>query len=209
MIKEFNSQNDYNRFIYSITKNNSIGFGGEGECFLGKDNLAYKVINSDSLLNYDVDSIITKDKYNLSHFAFPIDLYTDSNHEKLYGYSSEYFRNDKFKEVEEEDIDFYLECLISSYYKMLDEVKILSKDKIFLFDIINNIIYCNYEIVAIDTLCYFKKKESTYKANKDMLLNAIENEFYFYFDLDKTFQDEKSIEQIARNVKKYVKKIKY
>ena len=109
MIKEFKKINEFKDFIFYKTMNDDIGFGGEGECFLGNDNLVYKVIHTELTDAYNIDNIITTSDYDLEHFLFPIDVYTDLDHKLLYGYSTKFFDNDLFNMLFSYSVDYNLE----------------------------------------------------------------------------------------------------
>ena len=65
---------------------------------------------------------------------------------------------------------------------MLKDVDTLSKDHILLFDLPNNLIFNNHELVAIDTVPYTKEISNTLNQNKKQMLNAIRLAFYFLLD---------------------------
>lgn len=209
MYKVFNNQEEFDYFIKD-KKYNEIGFGGEGECFLGKDNIVYKIINKELQTYYNVDELITTSDYNLKCFSLPIDIYTNYNHKILYGYTNKYFKNDIFQQFQfGEQLYCNLDNLLKSYYKVIDEIEMLSNDKIYLYDIINNVLFNNNKIMVIDTIGYEKQKSNTYDKNVLLFLQSIENVFYFSYHYNPVFMNEKSIEEIIGNVKKLSNKKKY
>lgn len=207
MIKEFETEKDFKKF-FNQKKQIKIGFGSEGVCYLGKDDLIYKRIESYLCSGKrDIDKIITEDDYDLEHFAFPIDIYTNPNHEKLYGYNTKLFREDILQSL---GLIYRInpEKMIKAFYDLLEDVRVVSNDKWFLFDSINNLLYNNKSFMLIDTLDYYKMDKNTLDENIAILLKAIEIPIYMHTKNDK-FCDESSIEEIASNVKKYVKEKKY
>lgn len=207
MIKEFESHKDFLKFIKSKVYR-KVGFGSEGSCYWGKDGLAYKVIEY-FLYKRNVNEIITSDKYkDLNYFALPIDIYTNPDHSIIYGYNSNFLHDDILQHSEDffEEVD--LDKLVKCYYMLLSDIRTISNDNIFLFELINNLLFNNIKFMLIDTLDYYKEDYNTYDDNVNMILRAIELPLYVETN-DQAFNDEKSIEEIAENVKKYVKKRKY
>ena len=200
MIKKFDSAKDYEKYVKQITNDCFLNTGSEGSCYK-KNDLVYKVLDEDYRDYYDINSIITQNDYDLKHFAFPIDIFTNNKLTEIYGYTTKYIPNNLFGRFNAID-SLNIDNLVNNYYSMLEEVKILSKDRVFLFDIIFNLIYNNRELVAIDTLAYTKQKSNPFKENKSLLLRAVEEEMYFLSNENKIFYNQKSIEEIANNVKK-------
>ena len=173
-----------------------------------RDDLIYKRIESYLCSGKrDIDKIITEDDYDLEHFAFPIDIYTNPNHRKLYGYNTKLFREDILQPL---GLIYRInpEKMVKAFYDLLEDVRVVSNDKWFLFDSINNLLYNNKSFMLIDTLDYYKMDKNTLDENIAILLKAIEIPIYMHTKNDK-FCDESSIEEIASNVKKYVKEKKY
>ena len=205
MIMEFKDQKEFKKFFKSKVYY-EIGFGSEGSCYYGKDGLAYKEIeNNYTGISRDIDSIITSEDYNLNFIALPIDIYTDSNHDEIYGYNSRLLRDDILQNTEDFFENICIDKLIDCYYRFIMDVKKFSNDNIYMFELINNLLFNNRQFLAIDTLDYYKKDHNTYDENIDIVLSAIEHPLYFA-TRDKAFSNSKSIEEIANNVKKYVKK---
>ena len=202
MIKEFSNNKEFNKYIIDTTKYRKIGFGPEGTCYLGNDGLVYKCLNGFMGNDYKINDIITTNDYNLKHFAFPIDIFTDLSHSTIYGYNSKCLFNDYFNNYEAflEEVD--LDKLVSEYYDMLEDIKILSNDNIYLYDLINNLLFNNETLLAIDTLGYYKEDYNTLEENNDNLLRAILMPFHVYYRLDVNFNEIKSIDEIVKTLKK-------
>ena len=206
MIKEFESQKDYQKFVLKKTKRRKVGWGAEGTCYLGDDNLVYKII--DIYKMYTPKGIITNDDYNLSHFAFPIDVFTNLEHNVVFGYNAKFLNNDMFRDCGDDLEDINLDVLVENYYDMLEEVKILSNDNILMYDLLRNLLFNNKFLLAIDTLYYHTIDENTFELNNDILLTSITVPLNIYFGLRVNVQDVKSIEDLANKVKKRVKEKK-
>lgn len=206
MIKEFKDRKEYKKYLKGITKERTIGNGSEGKCFLGSDYLVYKLYDKE--IHYCPEDVITSNDYNFKHFAFPIDLYTDPNHEYLYGYNCKFLYQDILNDYGDiEDIN--VDNLVKNYYSMLHEVKILSKDNIIMYDLIFNLLYNNRFLFAIDTLLYHQVEYDPFMSNNDILLDAITNPLNLYYGLRVNVNDMNTIDDIANAVKKRVKEKKY
>ena len=206
MIKEFDSKRDYEKYVMSKTKHRKVGFGTEGNCYLGDDYLVYKII--DTLNDYIPDNIITSDDYNFKHIAFPIDIFTNSNHDMVYGYNTVFLNNNMFYDYGDDLEDIDLDKLIDNYNDMLKEVSVLSNDNILMFDLINNLLFNNELLLAIDTLYYRTVDFNTFEENKDLLLKSITIPLNVYFGLRADINKVESIEYLADKVKKRVKQRK-
>ena len=200
MIKEFDNKRDYKKFVMDKTKHRKVGWGTEGNCYLGNDYLVYKVI--DTLNDYIPDNIITSDDYNFKHIAFPIDIFTNSNHDMVYGYNTVFLNNNMFYDFGDDLEDIDIDKLVENYYDMMEEVKLLSNDKILMYDMINNLLFNNELLLAIDTLYYRTVDSDTFEDNKDLLLKSITIPLNVYFGLRAKLDEVNSIEYIAEKVKK-------
>lgn len=211
MIKEFKDNKEFLSYYKSIPKVNHLGDGSVGTCYLGKDGLAYKYNNFCMYEKgcYNIDNIITNDQYNLDSFAFPMDIYTDENHDILYGYNSKAITNDFFfsedgflnPRIYNTNFDKLIEC----YYNMLKDVEVISKDNIFMYDLINNLLFNNQQLLAIDTINYEKRDDNTFDSNKVLLLDAILSAYDFVAPRE-IINNNPSIEKVVKYCKKKVKR---
>lgn len=186
-IKEFKSKSSFEYYINKKITKNSLGSGTEGDCYIGKNNLAYKIIKDDNLIltQYDPDKIITEKDLKLDSFYFPIELFIVNN--KVVGYTSRLVKKDLFlnnyinnsfrfrvddnyitysKEAQHEmiekalfEIDF--EKLKSAYAKIYNDTIILTNNNIKIIDLLNNLLFDGTNLIAIDTLNYMKSQNSS------------------------------------------------
>lgn len=195
MIKNFKSNKELTTFIIGkkITLLNRVT---EGICFLGEDNKVYKMLGKDIIKNdnYKVEDVITEDNIKLKSFAFPQELFVLD--EKLVGYSSEYIPNDKFGTINLNiasvaKMDF--EKFSNAYKIMQEDVDILSRNNILMFDLPFNIIYDGNRFVGIDTCGYKKVDYDPTDKNNESFNYAIEGIFRLCYndfeDPDLTFND--------------------
>ena len=110
----------------------------------------------------DISQIITTSDYDLPSFAFPIDLYLVQN--LLMGTKSRYISGNVFKDWKNNKsidiirkIDF--DAFIKAYYKMLEDINVLSTDGVEINDLAGNLIYDGKSLVGVDT-CFYDKNTS-------------------------------------------------
>ena len=77
-----------------------------------------------------------------------------------------------------------------------------------MYDMINNLLFNNELLLAIDTLYYRTVDSDTFEDNKDLLLKSITIPLNVYFGLRAKLDEVNSIEYIADKVKKRVKQRK-
>lgn len=216
MIKNFKSNKELTTFIIGkkITLLNRVT---EGICFLGEDNKVYKMLGKDIIKNdnYKVEDVITEDNIKLKSFAFPQELFVLD--EKLVGYSSEYIPNDKFGTINLNiasvaKMDF--EKFSNAYKIMQEDVDILSRNNILMFDLPFNIIYDGNRFVGIDTCGYKKVDYDPTDKNNESFNYAIEGIFRLCYndfeDPDLTFNDsdidsylERVVDKLPNSAKLY------
>lgn len=216
MIKNFKSNKELTTFIIGkkITLLNRVT---EGICFLGEDNKVYKMLGKDIIKNdnYKVEEVITEDDIKLKSFAFPQELFVLD--EKLVGYSSEYIPNDKFGTINLNiasvaKMDF--EKFSNAYKIMQEDVDILSRNNILMFDLPFNIIYDGNRFVGIDTCGYKKVDYDPTDKNNESFNYAIEGIFRLCYndfeDPDLTFNDsdidsylERVVDKLPNSAKLY------
>lgn len=216
MIKNFKSNKELTTFIIGkkITLLNRVT---EGICFLGEDNKVYKMLGKDIIKNdnYKVEEVITEDDIKLKSFAFPQELFVLD--EKLVGYSSENIPNDKFGTINLNiasiaKMDF--EKFSNAYKVMQEDVDILSRNNILMFDLPFNIIYDGNRFVGIDTCGYKKVDYDPTDKNNESFNYAIEGIFRLCYndfeDSDLTFNDsdidsylERVVDKLPNSAKLY------
>ena len=206
MIKDFESTNELKTFLSGkVVK--YIDGRTEGKCYLGKDNLIYKTLGIDGLRKsqYDVDKIITRDKFNNNSFAFPIDLYLINK--ELTAYSMNYVGKDLFSSYNTSSpmliakLDF--KKFTKAYKVMLNDIIKLSKEKIELVDLPLNIIYDGDKLTGIDTLDYHKVDYDPIDKNLESYYTAIEDIFRLCYN---EYMDS-NLDFDGKNINDYLKKV--
>ncbi len=150
----FKNSNEVDLFIKKH-KNNYIGSGAEGECYLDiRTNLVYKIFNS---YFYKEDSCISPlDVLKFSNitnntFIWPIDYISLDNN--VIGYITIY--KDAISLYKINPLKINLNNFTTTISKVYEDVKILSNNNIALNDIRYNMLYSNNNIYIIDTLNYY------------------------------------------------------
>ena len=198
----FKNRRSYDKYLskYLI---GPIGSGAQGTAYLTMDEgIIYKKLDLtyDALYSFkdysEARHIITVDDFDLDCFAFPIDLYSISNSQYL-GYTSKYFKGDKLKNNNESD------------YRFMEDVNVLSKYDIFLYDLVQNLLYNEEQFMAIDTTNYgleessyrlLKTKGDYFMANKILVEEAIGEEISTYTG-DSAYDKCKDIDEIISCIK--------
>ena len=153
-----------------------LGTGCEGITYLSKkDNKAYKIL-TDFEYEDKVDDIITSSDIDLKYILLPEKLYVYDNH--LIAYKTKYIKKN-FLDIDNKDNNIYnidFDKFITAYKNLLEEIKILSKNKIEIYDVTPNLMFDGTDLYLIDTCSYKKTNEKIYKIynwNKERLDSAI------------------------------------
>ena len=209
----FKDRKSYERYLSKYLKD-PIVRGAQGTAYLTTDEgIIYKKLDLtyDAMYSFKCYSearhIITVDDFDLDCFAFPIDLYSISNSQYL-GYTSKYFKGDKLKNNNESDyIDF--SNLRDAYYRFMEDVNVLSKYDIFLYDLVQNLLYNEEQFMAIDTTNYglkeddyrlLKNHDDYFMANRILVEDAIGEEISTYTG-DSAYDKCKDIDEIISCIK--------
>lgn len=171
---------------------NEIGRGSEGICYEYKG-FAYKVIfnkniieQTSGILDYmeDPSQILTVTDIDLPSFSFPEKVYAIKNW--LLGYKSKLIKNNLFNgenfNSPEDLVNINFNNLANAYKIMLQDVDLLSEDKIKIFDLTFNLVFDGKALTGIDTCGYKRVKDNIKRANRDSLAIAIEDLFYMVSD---------------------------
>ena len=193
-----------------------IGSGSEGICYSYKED-AYKIIfdmdvinEISTILDYmkNPSQILTIDDVNLPSFVFTKEIYATKNW--LLGYKTKLVRNNLFNNkifnsVEDlEKIDF--NSLAKAYKLMLEDVDLLSEEKIKIFDLPFNLTFDGKKLTGIDTCGYKRVKEDVKKCNRESLEYAIEDLFYVVSDYKiKNFIQDGDIDSYLETVDKQLR----
>ncbi len=164
-----------------------IGSGSEGTCYEYKG-FAYKVLFDKNIiscmsgiLDYmeDPNLILTVDDINLPSFAFPEQVYTIKDW--LLGYKSRLIKNNLFNgeifNLPEDLMSINFNNLAKAYKIMLQDVDLLSEEKIKIFDLTFNLAFDGKKLTGIDTCGYKRVKDDIKSANRESLSASIEELF--------------------------------
>lgn len=184
-IRSFNCEDDLFRFfrknVVSI-----LGTGGEGACYRGYDNQAYKLFNpriSTFYCEYDPKNIVTKDDFDMESFAFPTELYVINN--ELRGYKSELIEGNLFSAENISNLasirHINFDNLSKAYYNMAKDVIELSSNKVLIEDMPFNVIFDGERLTAIDTCDYRKVDYVPLEENIASLNCSLEMLFSVWF----------------------------
>ena len=153
-----------------------LGTGCEGITYLSKkDNKAYKIL-TDFEYEDKIEDIITSFDINLKYILLPEKLYVYDN--ILIAYKTKYIKKN-FLDIDNKDNNIYnidFDKFITAYKNLLEEIKILSKNKIEIYDVTPNLMFDGTDLYLIDTCSYKKTNEKIYKIynwNKERLDSAI------------------------------------
>ena len=212
----FKDRKSYERYLSKYLKD-PIGRGGQGTAYLTKDEgIIYKKLDLvfDAMYSFksysEARHIITVKDYDLDCVALPINLYSISNLQYL-GYTANYFKNDKLKNKNDQSgyIDFF--NIRDAYYRLMENVGVLSKDEILLCDLVQNLLYDEEQFMAIDTTDYgnqlkgdgillWQTGDDYFMANRIKVLNAIGEEISTYTG-DSDYEKCESIDEIISCIK--------
>lgn len=190
-----------------------LGDGAEGIAYLSlNDNFVYKVL-TDFEYEDKIEDIITCSDISLKYFILPEELYVYDNH--LIAYKTRFINKNFFDKRRYNLSDFDFDKLIKAYYNILEDVKVLSNNKIIICDLTFNLIFDGENIYAIDTCGYRKvneKASEVYRKNKMYLDDAIKDLLSLYMrrDLSKDKYNElvliQDVEQQLMEIKESVKR---
>ena len=199
-IINFYDREDFDNFI-NFQKIKTIGSGDEGIAYLVNNDLVIKKIINQHY-DYDINAIITNDDFDLKSFAFPIELYAIDN--KLVGYSSKYVPS----VINEDDIltiDF--DIFMKAYIQIKKDMQILNENKIIVKDLLENIVYNNKDLVAIDT-CSYEKGNGIFYDSIAYLDLAIKYLLDNLFNMEEIY-NEPTLEKTIIKAKKLQKELFY
>lgn len=167
-----------------------VNSGSEGTCYEGRDKKIYKYLDFDTSAPYIIEEIITEEDIQLESFAFPEELYVVDD--TLRGYRTkkvarDYFGDNIFDIENITEIDFA--AVAKAYRRMLEDVRLLSEEKILIFDLPFNLMFDGENLVGIDTCGYKRVNYDPLNRNIKSLNHAIEGLFKLWItspeELDK------------------------
>ncbi len=197
-------------------KGKYLGAGVEGTCYLSKDEFgsleAVKILDKMSDFYHCADNVIMDSTFSLKSFAFPKKVYSQNG--EVVSYTARYYND--FLKPNSDGIPFIIntELLKNAISRFIDDLKILSFYGIYLNDLGFNLVFDNYNLVAIDTLNYTYKDHDTFEENIEVLKAALKNIFRYsceaLLDTDINFDEEINRLVEIKNetyIKKYTKTI--
>ena len=188
-----------------------LGEGAEGECYLFKNNFGenetLKIIDKD--VRYGINNVILDSTINLKSFAFPKKVYMNDG--KVVAYTARYF-TDYLKSNNNVPFIINADLFCNSISRFIDDLRILSAVGIYIYDLDYNLLFDNFNLVAIDTLNYEVRDYDTFDDNIKILKKALKETFRYKtevildknVDFDQTVSDLLSIKD-GSYVKKYLK----
>lgn len=193
-IKEFKSRDE----LINYFKKNAIKFiheGAEGKIYLTKDGEVIKympgVFEPKPIDQYP--DIIMHGDIELESFIFPKELFVLNG--IIVGYREDYFKGNVMDNLDKVDID----SLVKARKRFIEDAKVMADNKYYLFELLNNLVFDNKRLVAIDTLDYKKDNNVTLKDNISSLDYALLNKLGFkYPDIDVKKPFEEEIEKVYK-----------
>lgn len=202
--KYFVDIHEYREYLTKL-KLTSIGRGSEGVAFLTSDGKVLKTFNGvfkPKISEEEKNEIIMAQDFNVSSYLFPEQLLILNG--LIIGYISKYFPGNIIKfsapyngRIDEIDVD----NLLKAYHKMVKDTKIISKDKVMIYDLAFNLLFNNQDLAAIDTFNYFRDNIPTLDENLEVLDCALLHELHFH-DIRFEPDYDKSVEYNLRRIKK-------
>ena len=181
-IRKFKCDWEVKLFIQSRVLK-ELGSGSEGSCYDGRDGKVYKFLDFDTSAPYIIDEIITEEEVKSESFAFPEELYVVD--ETLRGYRTRKVKRDLFGEDNIFDlskiVDIDFAAVANAYRKMLEDIKLLSEEKVLIFDLPFNIMFDGESYTGIDTCGYKRVGYNPLEENTKSLNSAMENLFKIWF----------------------------
>ena len=146
-----------------------IGNGSEGTAYLLNDSRVLKVIENDFIPKMYSKDIIMHDDFDMESFLFPYRIYFYDR--QVVGYVTEYFKGNIFDGVSNKEIN--LDSLAEAREKMIDEIRTLTKENYFLYELPRNLLFDGKRLAAVETLDFYVKPGVTLDENIDVLDSSI------------------------------------
>lgn len=151
-----------------------LGEGAEGTCVLATDGYAYKIYDGICDHEYDIDSIIMADEYDLKSFAFPNKLFIHDG--ELCAYRMKLVYPNLF-DIESVDL-IKKRALDKAIDQYIEDLEVISKDGILTYELPYNLMFDGKRLVGVDTPSYKKCDYNTFNENLDILGYALDAEYY-------------------------------
>lgn len=181
-IVKFEDEKAFDKFYFNVGNKKNIGSGGEGTCFLGNDEFVYKIYDGPDEREVNPYTIYTTGDVSSDLIIFPQDVYVVND--RLVGYKTKYIPNDVFLNPKAAfEMAGSESCIIEAFWEMVAEIKRLASEKIFMYDLIGNLMFDGKHFYAIDTSEYQhlpdKCDEEIIALNIESLIEALELQLMF------------------------------
>lgn len=208
---------DSSEDAYNVTgpKIKQIGVGSEGKAFLVPGNKVLKVFNPGHREDEDfIKKVITTQDIQADSFLLPETIFVLNG--EFYGYTSRYFGKNlapfnakdlmgpdefitDFSEPSLREIDF--DKIFKAREKLIEDLRLLSQERILVFDTLSNMLYDGTKFGAIDTIYWSREAGNTFDENIrrvdcSMLIDLSFYDQTFEPNLDETF--EKNVARIRK-----------
>lgn len=196
-----------------VREKKCIGEDAEGNCYLGKDEFGrLEVIKiNDKETRYGIANVLLDSVYNIKSFAFPKKVYLEDG--KVVAYTSRYY-TDFLKPSPIDGCPFIInsELFKNGLSRFIDDLKYISELGIHINDLSYNLVFDNYNLVAINTLGYEIRDYNTFNENIKTLKEALKETFKYKSNviLDMPFDFDEEVEHLlgmkdGSYIKKYLK----
>lgn len=186
----FISREHFNTYLRGLKY---LGEGSQGVCYLRKkDNTVFKVFNDyyyNESSGYTKEYLLRFSNIKNSTFIWPNDIITVKN--EIVGYTMPYKKSKNLYEVNPLLVN--LNLIEEATIKAEEDVKLLTDNKVKLYDVRYNILYSNGRMRIIDTLDY-SSREVTYEENRqnideELMLFLVDNYFNNFVESDKLLKE--------------------
>lgn len=162
--------------------NHRLGGGSEGDCYLGRDGLAYKDFTDGFRSeNYIPEDVITSDEVSSKSFAFPHTLFVVGD--ELVGHTADVVK----KDITSYDTLFFngidhinFDKLYRAYEVLYDDAVALAEDGIGIYDLSYNLMFDGERLVGVDTCGYYRTSPMDCLHNTECVDTAVKNLFTHY-----------------------------
>lgn len=176
-----------------------IGEGAEGNCYLSVNEHGgmevLKIIDKD--VRYGINNVILDSTINLKSFVFPKKVYMFEG--KVIAYTARYYMDYlKSNIIKLKPMVINSDLFNNAVSRFIDELKVLSEFGIHINDLDYNLVFDNYNLVAIDTLGYEVRDYNTFDENIATLKSALKETFRFKSEiiLDKKVDFDKEVDRM-------------
>ena len=186
----FISREHFNTYLKKLKY---LGEGSQGICYLRKeDNAVFKVFHEffdSESSGYTKEYILRFSNIKNSTFIWPNDIIIVEN--EIVGYTMPYKKSKNLCEINPLLVN--LNSLETATIKAEEDVKLLTDNKVKLYDVRYNILYSNGTMNIIDTLEY-SSREVTYEENRqnideELMLFLVDNYFDNFVKSDKLLKE--------------------